>query len=168
MLKFVSAQKATPAKSAAEARRAAGYTFVFTSLPDSVPAASVLELYRARWPVELAFKRLKSLLGLDRLKNQDPVAARAWITAKLLVALLIPILAIVLDAPAMRHLLERRFGDQTATQDLKELTGRVAQLEDDLEDLGRSVQTLKDETQFLQRLIEDGEQGPSQRLPPPS
>ena len=32
---------------------------------------------------------IKSLLGLDRLKNQDPVAARAWITAKLLVALLI-------------------------------------------------------------------------------
>lgn len=75
----------------------------------------------------------------------------------LLVALLIPILAIVLDAPAMRHLLERRFGDQTPGRDLKELTGRVAQMENDLEDLGRSVQTLKDETRFLQQLLENPE-----------
>jgi len=72
-----------------EALQAAGYTFVFTSLPASVPAAAVLELYRARWQVELAFKRLKSLLGLSRLKKHDPAAARAWIAAKLLVALLI-------------------------------------------------------------------------------
>ena len=72
-----------------EALEAAGYTFVFTSLPASVPAATVLELYRARWQVELTFKRLKSLLGLGRLKKHDPAAARAWIAAKLLVALLI-------------------------------------------------------------------------------
>jgi outer membrane murein-binding lipoprotein Lpp len=85
----------------------------------------------------------------------------------LLVALLIPILAIVLDAPAMRHLLERRFGDQTSSRDLKELTGRVAQLEDDLEDLGRSVQTLKDETQFLQHLLENPEQRKSLTPPKP-
>jgi hypothetical protein len=85
----------------------------------------------------------------------------------LLVALLIPILAIVLDAPAMRHLLERRFGDQTSDRDLKQLTGRVAQLEDDLEDLGRSVQMLKDETQFLQRLLENPEQRKSLTPPKP-
>lgn len=85
----------------------------------------------------------------------------------LLVALLIPILAIVLDAPAMRHLLERRFGDQTSSRDLKELTGRVAQLEDDLEDLGRSVQMLKDETQFLQHLLENPEQRKSLTPPKP-
>jgi len=72
-----------------EALQAAGYTFVFTSLPDTVPAAAVLELYRARWQVELAFKRLKSLLAVSRLKKHDPQAARAWISAKLLVALLI-------------------------------------------------------------------------------
>jgi Transposase DDE domain len=71
------------------ALEAAGYTFVFTSLPESVSPATVLELYRARWQVELAFKRLKSLLHVDRLKHQDPRAARAWIAAKLLVALLI-------------------------------------------------------------------------------
>lgn len=86
----------------------------------------------------------------------------------LLVALSIPILAIVLDAPAMRHLLERRFGDQTSNRDFKELTGRVTQLEDELEDLGRSVQALKDETQFLQQLLENPEQRPSPKsLTPP-
>jgi hypothetical protein len=85
----------------------------------------------------------------------------------LLVALLIPILAIVLDAPAMRHLLERRFGDQTPNRDVKELSGRVAQLESDLEDLGRSVQMLKDETQFLQQLLENPEQRKSLTPPKP-
>ncbi len=86
----------------------------------------------------------------------------------LLVALLIPILAIVLDAPAFRHLLERRYSAETGSQGLKELTGRVTQLEDDLEDLGRSVQALKDETQFLQQLLENPEHRPSPRsLTPP-
>jgi len=72
-----------------EALEAAGYTFVFTSLPVSVPAAAALELYRARRQVALAFRRLKSLLGPSRLKKFDPAAARAWIAAKLLAALLI-------------------------------------------------------------------------------
>ena len=72
-----------------ESLQAAGYTFVFTSLPAQVSATTVLELYRGRWQVELAFKRLKSLLGLGHLKTTDPVAARTWIQGKLLVALLI-------------------------------------------------------------------------------
>ena len=72
-----------------EALEAAGYVFVFTSLSASVPAATVLELYRARWQVELAFKRLKSLLALSQLKKHDPDSARAWIAAKLVLALLI-------------------------------------------------------------------------------
>jgi len=85
----------------------------------------------------------------------------------LLVALLIPILAIVLDAPAFRHLLERRFGAE-GSRELKELTGKVASLEDDLDDLGRSVQALREETQFLQHLLENPEQRPSPRsLTPP-
>ncbi len=93
-----------------------------------------------------------------------------WVIGSLvlLVGLLIPILAIVLDAPAMRHLLERRFGPETTPQGLKELTGRVAQLEDDLEELSRSVEGLKDETQFLQQLLQNPEHRPSPRsLTPP-
>ncbi|HEX9841435.1 MAG TPA: IS4 family transposase [bacterium] len=72
-----------------EALQAAGYVFVFTNLPDRVPAATVLDLYRARWQVELAFKRLKSLLALSELRKRDPRSAQAWIAAKLVLALLI-------------------------------------------------------------------------------
>jgi hypothetical protein len=42
-----------------------------------------------QWDIELAFKRLKSILRLDRLPAKDPGLARAWIAAHLLLALLI-------------------------------------------------------------------------------
>jgi hypothetical protein len=53
-----------------------------------VPATAVLEMYRGRWQVELAFKRLKSLLALGHLKKVDPQGARSWLQGKLLVAIL--------------------------------------------------------------------------------
>jgi len=85
----------------------------------------------------------------------------------LLVALLIPILAIVLDAPALRHLLERRFGT-SELRELRDLAGKVTRLEDDLEDLSRSVQALREETQFLQQMLENPEQRPAPKsLAPP-
>ena len=46
-------------------------------------------MYRGRWQVELAFKRLKSLLGLGHLKKTDAEVAKAWLQGKLLVAFLI-------------------------------------------------------------------------------
>lgn len=67
----------------------AEYIFVLTTLPAEVSAADVLELYRARWQVEVAFKRLKSLLGVGHVPKYDPESARAWIYAKLLAVLLI-------------------------------------------------------------------------------
>jgi hypothetical protein len=64
------------------------YVFVFTTLPsDVLSAADCLELYRTRWQIELAFKRLKSIMGLGHLPKYDPDSARAWIHGKLLVAL---------------------------------------------------------------------------------
>jgi len=42
-----------------------------------------------RWQVELAFKRLKSLLGLDRLPAKSRPLARCWLFAHLILALLI-------------------------------------------------------------------------------
>jgi hypothetical protein len=42
-----------------------------------------------RWQIELAFKRLKSILHIDRLPAKDPDLARAWIYAHLLLALLL-------------------------------------------------------------------------------
>ena len=69
--------------------RATGYLMLVTSLPAAVPASEVLEAYRLRWQVELAFKRLKSLLGLDRLPAKSAALARSWLFAHLIMALLI-------------------------------------------------------------------------------
>lgn len=70
--------------------QAAAYVLIFTTLPaDQLDAKGVLDLYRCRWQIELAFKRLKQLLKLGRLPHQEPRAARAWILAKLVVALLL-------------------------------------------------------------------------------
>lgn len=68
--------------------QAAGYVIVLTTLaqPDAV---SIMELYRQRWQIELAFKRLKSLLQLGHLKKFDQEGARAWLQGKILVACLI-------------------------------------------------------------------------------
>lgn len=72
-----------------ETLEAAQYVFVFTTLGTEVDAANVLELYRGRWQIELAFKRLKSLVQLGHLKKNDAQASRAWLQGKLLVALLL-------------------------------------------------------------------------------
>jgi hypothetical protein len=68
---------------------AAKYVLLLTSLPAAeYGAARVAELYRLRWQIELAFKRWKSLAGLDRLPAKDPALARSWIYARLIAALL--------------------------------------------------------------------------------
>jgi len=68
---------------------AAKYILLLTSLPASTfPAADVLALYRFRWQLELAFKRMKSLAGLDALAAKKPELARAWIYARLIVFLI--------------------------------------------------------------------------------
>ena len=64
------------------------YVILATSLPASLPASRVLELYRARWQVELAFKRLKSIMGLGCLPKEEDESARAWLHGKLLVSCL--------------------------------------------------------------------------------
>jgi Transposase DDE domain len=68
---------------------AAKYILLLTSLPSSIfPPADVLALYRFRWQLELAFKRMKSLAGLDALAAKKPELARAWIYARLIVFLI--------------------------------------------------------------------------------
>lgn len=71
-----------------ETIEAAGYVVVVTTLT-GLDAEEILALYRHRWQVELAFKRMKSLLGLSRLRKKDPEGAQAWLQGKLLVACLI-------------------------------------------------------------------------------
>jgi len=80
--------------------QSAGFLMILTSLPPEVTLAEVLQAYRVRWQVELAFKRLKSLLGLDRLPTKCPALARSWLLAHLILALLIDDLSQeVLDSP---------------------------------------------------------------------
>lgn len=73
----------------AESWRAAAYFAVWTTLPETFSASAVMELYRRRWQIELAIKRLKSLLGLGHLPKKDPPSARAWLHGKLFVSLLV-------------------------------------------------------------------------------
>ena len=72
----------------AQTLETAGYVIVVTTLTEP-DAAAIMEFYRRRWQIELAFKRLKSLLQLGHLKKFDPDGARAWLQGKLLVACLI-------------------------------------------------------------------------------
>lgn len=72
-----------------ETLEAARYIILFTTLDRSVPPLEVLETYRDRWQVEIAFKRMKSLLGLGHLRKTDLEGAKAWIHGKLLVAFLL-------------------------------------------------------------------------------
>jgi hypothetical protein len=68
---------------------AARYVMLLTSLPaDVFPACEVLAIYRFRWQIELAFKRMKSLAGLDELAAKDPMLAQAWIFARLIAFLI--------------------------------------------------------------------------------
>lgn len=67
---------------------AANYILLLTSLPADFSTADVLALYRFRWQIELAFKRMKSLAGLDELPAKKPDLARAWIYARLIAILM--------------------------------------------------------------------------------
>ena len=72
-----------------ETLKLAAFVLVLTSLPPSWRAALILELYRARWQVELAFKRLKQLLAAGHVPKTTDASSLAWLQAKILTALLI-------------------------------------------------------------------------------
>ena len=96
---------AAAAKARAKARRAssknqrrtdprtlagADYVILLTSLKrEEFPIKTVGALYRLRWQIELAIKRLKSILHIDRLPAKHPDLVRAWLHAHLLLALLL-------------------------------------------------------------------------------
>ncbi len=68
---------------------AAEFVILATSLPtDGYAAADVLAAYRLRWQIELAFKRLKSLLDIGQLPTRTPEASRSWLYSHLISALL--------------------------------------------------------------------------------
>ena len=68
----------------------AEYIVVLATLgPELLDAGEVLEIYRARWQIELCFRRFKSLLQLGHLPKRSDLSARAWIQGKFLTVLLI-------------------------------------------------------------------------------
>lgn len=83
----------------------------------------------------------------------------------LLVALLIPIMAILFDSPIGRALARRVEGPERLPTGVDELVRKLELLENEVEDLTRIVQNLQDDNAFFQRLLEDSTQRPT--LPPP-
>jgi hypothetical protein len=70
-------------------RRSADWLALLTTLDAAAhPAERVVALYRLRWQIELAFKRLKGQVRLDDLQAKQPGLARAGLLAKLILALL--------------------------------------------------------------------------------
>jgi hypothetical protein len=73
----------------AQSLELAGYIVLVTSLPaKEFGRERVFPLYRLRWQIELAFKRLKSLLDAGQVPKTDTASARAWMQAKMLTCLL--------------------------------------------------------------------------------
>ena len=80
---------------------AAGWFIVVTSLPvKQYSTDDVLALYRLRWRIELAFKRLKSLIELKKPPGIDERSAKPWVLAHLLMIFLLePLVDAIEDSP---------------------------------------------------------------------
>ncbi len=80
---------------------AADWFILVTSLPmETFSTEDVLDLNRLRWRIELAFKRLKSLIDLKKPPGTDERSARLWILAHLLMILMLePLVDALEDSP---------------------------------------------------------------------
>jgi hypothetical protein len=68
----------------------AGFVLLVTTLPAQPwSTEQLLELYRARWQIEVLFKRIKDVLALHTLPAQTPQSAQAMICALLVAWMLI-------------------------------------------------------------------------------
>lgn len=68
---------------------AAEWVIIVTSLNrDEYPLSAISALYRLRWRIEIAFKHLKSGIGLAGPPGEEPRSARAYILCHLLLGLL--------------------------------------------------------------------------------
>lgn len=90
-----------------------------------------------------------------------------WLGLIILVALMIPVVGILVDSPIGRAFARRLEGPEAVPPDLAALARRVELLEGEVDDLGRSVDQLREENQFLQRLLED-QASHRPNLPPPA
>lgn len=82
-----SAKAWIPARIAGARTRTDRVVWVLTTLsPERIDSHNLLQLYRVRWQIELAFKRLKSLLHFDSLPSRQGPTAKSWMLARLLAA----------------------------------------------------------------------------------
>ena len=86
-----------------QALLAADWVILVTSLkPGEFASEDILALYRLRWRIELAFKRLKSLVGLKGPPGFDERSAKPYLLAHLLVILLLePLIDEFEDSPRL-------------------------------------------------------------------
>lgn len=84
----------------------------------------------------------------------------------LVIALMIPVLAILFDSPIGRALGRRLEGPLAEVPGLADLARKVELLESEVDDLSRGMTSLRDENAFLQRLFEEGAE--RRALPPSS
>ena len=82
---------------------AAEWVILVTSLlAETFSAEDIFALYRLRWRIELAFKRLKSILGLKAPPGVDERSAKPYVLAHLLMILLLePLVDELEDSPRL-------------------------------------------------------------------
>lgn len=80
-----------------------------------------------------------------------------WLLAVvLIIALMIPVVAILVDSPLGKSVARRmESGPQTTPPELRDMQQKVELLENEVEELNRAVTGMRDELQFVQRLLED-------------
>jgi uncharacterized protein YlxW (UPF0749 family) len=82
-----------------------------------------------------------------------------WVLAIILVvALLIPVAAILVDSPlgkSVARRMEGRADGGGATPEVRDMQRKVELMETEIEDLNRSIAGMREELQFMQRLLED-------------
>jgi len=62
---------------------------VLWEFPFRTDSNEIASLYRFRWQIELAFKRLKSILHLDQLRAYDAELAMSWIYTHIIAELVL-------------------------------------------------------------------------------
>ncbi len=78
-----------------------------------------------------------------------------WLAVILVIALMIPIVAILVDSPLGRSVARRLEGQPDAGgTDVRELRRKVDLLEGEVDELNRSLTATREELQFMQRLLE--------------
>ena len=86
----------------------------------------------------------------------------------ILVALAIPLAAVILDSPVVRSLAARRVEEQAPPSgEVKQLAQKVETLETELEVVNRELAQLKEGQQFLQQMLENPAAKEPAKLPKP-